>query len=93
MATLQQRSLSYRTQALIILFIVAFWHVNLWITRRSHDDRAPVITFALFWALPLLSAVLSYIVLDTRMRDRQPSDVWFWVGLVGGVVPWVSMCI
>jgi hypothetical protein len=92
MCALKLPTLSYRALALIILAIVGFWYGDLWICRR-YGDRAPAICDALAFALPILTAVLSYIVLDTRMRNLQPSDVWFYVGLLGGLVPWVSICI
>ncbi len=92
MRALKIRLLSYRAQALIILAIVAFWYADVWILRRS-GDRAPVICDALAFALPILTAVLSFNVLDTRMRNRQPSNIWFYVGLLGGLLPWVSICI
>jgi hypothetical protein len=92
MHTLKPGVLSYRAQAISVLAIVGFWYLDLWILRRP-GDRAPVVCDALAFALPILTAALSYIVLDTRMRNRQPSNIWFYVGLLGGLVPWVSICI
>jgi len=92
MRTLKIGILSYRAQAFIILAIVGFWYLDLLILRRP-GDRAPVVCDALAFALPILTAVLSYNILDTRMRKLQPSDIWFYVGLLGGLVPWVSICI
>jgi hypothetical protein len=92
MRALKPEVLSYRSQAIIILAIVLLWYLDLWILRRP-GDRAPVICEALAFALPILTPVLSYLILDTRMRKRQPGDIWFFVGLLGGLVPWVSICI
>jgi len=92
MRALKQSSLSYRTQALITLAIVALWHWDLWVCRRA-GEVAPTIAQVLFFALPLLTAVLSYIALDTRMRDQQQNSVWFYIALLSGLVPWISICI
>ena len=92
MRTLKLPTLSYRAQALIILVIVVFWYSDVWILRYA-GDRAPAVCDVIAFALPILTPVLSYFVLDTRIRSRQPSDAWFYVGLLGGLVPWVSICI
>jgi hypothetical protein len=92
MRALKLPTLSYRAQAWIILAVVGFWHWDLWICRHS-GDRAPVITIALFFALPIFTTVLSYIIMDTRIRSGQKSNAWFYAGLLGGLVPWVSICI
>jgi hypothetical protein len=92
MRMLKVPTLSYRAQALIILAVVGFWYGDVWIWRH-YGDRAPVICDALAFALPIFTAVLSYSVLDTRMQNRQRTNIWFYVGLLGGLVPWVSICL
>jgi hypothetical protein len=92
MRALKARNLSYRAQALITLAIVAFWYGDVWLLRRP-GDRAPAICEALAFVLPIFTAALSYIILDTRMRNRQPSNVWFYVGFLAGLVPRVSICV
>jgi hypothetical protein len=84
--------LGYRAQALIILTVVVVWYWDRWICRRS-GERTPAVAETLFFALPILTAVLSFIVLDTRMRDRQRCNWWFYVALLSGLVPWFSMCL
>jgi hypothetical protein len=92
MRALKLPVLSYRAQAIIIVAVVAFWHWDMWVCRH-YGDRAPVITIALFFALPIFTTVLSYLIVDTRMRSNKRADIWFYVGLVSGLVPWVSMVI
>jgi hypothetical protein len=91
MRTLKLPTLSYRAQVLIILGIVGLWYLDIWILRHS-GDRAPAVCDVIAFALPILTPVLSYLVLDTRIRRRQLGDAWFYVGLLGGLVPWVSIC-
>jgi hypothetical protein len=92
MNALKQGLLSYRSQALITLTVVVLWYWDVRICRRS-GERAPAIAMILFFALPILTAVLSFVVLDSRIRDRQRSDWWFYVALLSGLVPLFSMFI
>ena len=92
MRTLKLPPLSYRAQAIFILAVVVCWYLDVWLLRHT-GERTPAIFDVIAFALPILTPVLSYLVLDTRMRSRQPGDAWFYVGLLGGLVPWVSICI
>ena len=81
-------TIGVRAQAVVMLAFVGLWHVALLFVHRQREN-APILWQALLFVLPFVTSLLSLIMLESRIRYRQPCG--WWVYLVSGLgwVPWI----
>jgi hypothetical protein len=75
-------------QALSILLLVGAW-VAIVLTVRPRGENAPVRLQGLLCLLPLLTTILGFVVVESRIRHREKGPWWVYFGAAFALVPWI----
>jgi hypothetical protein len=92
MRSLQTTKIDVRAVAVGNIFLAAFWHLILLTTRR-HGENTAALLQTLFYVLPLLTIILSSVLLGSRQGGRWAHPAWLWPAVVAGFSPCLTYCV
>jgi hypothetical protein len=76
-----------RAQALSIVLLVGAWVILL--TLRPRAENASVLWAGLLLLLPLLTSILGFVVLESRIDHEEKGPWWVYFGAAFALVPWI----
>jgi hypothetical protein len=92
MRSLQTMKIDVRVLSLSNFLFAGLWHGILLMARR-HGENTAAFLQTLYYVLPLLTFVLSLVLLGSREGGRRPHAGWLWPAVAAGFSPFVTFCI
>jgi hypothetical protein len=92
MRSLQMIKVDVRVLAVSNLLFVGCWHLILLLLRR-HGENTAALLQTLFYVLPLLTIILSSVLLGSREDGHWPHGGWLWPAVAAGFSPCVTFCL
>ena len=92
MRSLQTIKIDVRALSVSNFLLVGFWHFILLVARR-HGENTAALLQTLFYILPLLTVILSSVLLGSRAGGRWPYAAWLWPAVIVGFTPCVTFCL
>jgi len=89
MRSLRTTKIDVRALAASNFLLVGFWHLILLIARR-HGENTAALLQTLFYVLPVLTIILSCVLLGSRDGGRWPHARWLWPAVIAGFTPCVT---
>ena len=92
MRSLQSIKIDVRALAASNFLLVGSWHLIFLLARR-HGENTAALLQTLFYMLPLLTIILSFVLLGSREGGRWPHRGWLWPAVAAGFSPCVTFCL
>jgi hypothetical protein len=86
------KEIDVKVLASINLLSAGLWHVVHFSTRQSGENTAVVLQ-ALYYLLPLLTIILSLILLGSGKGNRWCYGKWRWPAVAAGFTPCITFCL
>jgi len=92
MNALRSANVDNRFLGMANLTSAAVWHPILFVAFRSRENT-PVLLQGLFYLLPLLSLVISLVLVVGLVNRSQHCPAWLWLPVVAGFSPFVTFVL